>query len=90
MTKAIIVKDLSNTLNIKGSRASIIVDAVLAELKNGLVDDGKVIIRKFGTFRVLDKKERIGRNPKTKEPATITARSVATFKASKLLKTRVD
>ena len=90
MTKAIIAKNLANVLNIKLSKASVMVDAVLTGLKNGLVDDREVIIRKFGTFRVCDKKARIGRNPKTGESATIKARSVAAFKASKLLKTKVN
>ena len=44
----------------------------------------------FGTFSVKHKKERIGRNPKTKEEAIIDARRVISFRASKELKRRVN
>ena len=43
----------------------------------------------FGSFMVRQKKERIGRNPKTKEEAVIDARRVVVFRASKELKNRI-
>ena len=46
----------------------------------------KVKISSFGTFSIREKKERIGRNPKTKVRAVIKRRNVITFKASKELK----
>ena len=46
----------------------------------------KVKISSFGTFSIREKKERIGRNPKTKVHALIKQRNVITFKASKELK----
>ena len=49
-----------------------------------------VKLTSFGTFSVKHKKERIGRNPKTKEEAIIDARRVVSFRASKELKRRVD
>ena len=55
-------------------------------LKNG--DDVK--ISSFGTFVVRQKKERIGRNPKTGQEVPITARSVVTFRASNVLKSKVN
>lgn len=39
----------------------------------------------FGQFTLRDKPQRIGRNPKTKHPAVITARRVVTFKAGRQL-----
>jgi integration host factor subunit alpha len=44
----------------------------------------------FGTFSLRDKKERIGRNPKTGVEVPITSRRVLVFKASQILKERVD
>ena len=49
----------------------------------GLLKDGEVKISKFGNFKILNKKSRIGRNPKTKEEFVITARKSISFKASK-------
>ena len=51
-------------------------------LKNIIVHK-KVKIAKFGTFLLRNKKERIGRNPKTKKSEVISARNVILFKASK-------
>jgi hypothetical protein len=43
----------------------------------------------FGSFVLRDKKERIGRNPKTGVEVPITPRRVMTFRASQLLKERI-
>ena len=45
-----------------------------------------VKISNFGTFSIRTKKQRIGRNPKTKETKTISKRNVVLFKPSKELK----
>ena len=47
-------------------------------------------ISTFGTFKILKKKARIGRNPKTKIETQITARKVVTFKPSLLLKEKIN
>ena len=47
-------------------------------------------ISSFGTFVVRKKSERIGRNPKTGEEVPISARSVVTFRASNVLKSKVN
>tara|TARA_B100000945_G_C20218740_1_gene519595 strand:+ start:220 stop:519 length:300 start_codon:yes stop_codon:yes gene_type:complete len=54
-------------------------------LKNIIIEN-KVKISRFGTFTLRNKKERIGRNPKTKKKAIISERNVILFKASKELK----
>ena len=46
----------------------------------------KIKISKFGTFSLREKKQRIGRNPKTKEEKLITGRTVVLFKPSKEFK----
>ena len=54
-------------------------------LKN-IIKYKKVKIAKFGTFSLRKKKQRIGRNPKTKVTAVISERNVITFRASSELK----
>jgi integration host factor subunit alpha len=44
----------------------------------------------FGVFQVRAKRERLGRNPKTGAPAKITSRRVIGFRASQMVKARVD
>ena len=58
-------------------------------LKN-IIKHKKVKIAKFGTFSLRKKKERTGRNPKTKEPAIIGSRNVILFKASKEFKAYIN
>ena len=54
-------------------------------LKN-IIKYKKVKIAKFGTFSLRKKKQRMGRNPKTKETKIISERNVILFKASKEFK----
>ena len=46
---------------------------------------GNLNLKNFGTFKLLNKKERIGRNPKTKKKHTITARKSVSFSPSKII-----
>ena len=44
----------------------------------------------FGVFQVRSKRQRMGRNPKTGEPAAIEPRRVIGFRASQVIKARID
>lgn len=66
------------------------VDVFFDVLGNTVADSGRLKIHGFGVFRCVDKKERIGRNPRTGQAATITARRVVNFTASKIFKQRVS
>ena len=48
-----------------------------------------VKISGFGSFILRDKRERVGRNPKTGIEVPITPRRVMTFRASQKLKDRI-
>ena len=50
----------------------------------------KLKLSKFGTFSIREKKQRIGRNPKTKEAKMISKRNVILFKPSKEFKEFVN
>ena len=60
-----------------------IVNDIIEIIINGLETNGIVKIHNFGTFKLRQKKSRIGRNPKTKVEVRIGDRFVVTFKASK-------
>ena len=62
-----------------------IVNDIIDIIIEGLQSDRKVKIHNFGTFKLNNKRSRIGRNPKTKEEFNISRRNVITFKASKVL-----
>ena len=67
-----------------------LVSNVIDEIINNLETGDSVKLSSFGTFTVNRKKERIGRNPKTGVEAKITPRRVLSFKASNLLKKRIN
>ena len=48
-----------------------------------IINTDKLILKNFGSFKILNKKSRLGRNPKTKEKFIISARKILTFKTSK-------
>ena len=87
-------KDLSNSiykeLGFSKNFSSTIVDDFFEILIQQLVKFRKIKISSFGTFEVINKKERIGRNPKTKEVAKITSRKVVKFRPSSIFKKKIN
>jgi DNA-binding protein HU-beta len=65
-------------------------DGVLKALTLALKAGESVTLVGFGTFSVVARPEREGRNPKTKETMTIAASNQAKFKAGKTLKDAVQ
>jgi len=65
------------------------VEAILNHMSKAMEQGENVKISGFGSFVLRDKKERVGRNPKTGVEVPITPRRVLTFRASQLLKERV-
>ena len=67
-----------------------IVDDFFGTLVSELIKSNRVKISSFGTFKIINKKERIGRNPKTKEKAIIVPRKVVRFKPSLIVKEKLN
>ena len=63
-----------------------LIDEFFQMIVENLEKEKKIKISKFGTFTIREKKQRIGRNPKTKEEKEISKRNVVLFKASKEFK----
>ena len=87
-------RDLSNkiyqNLGFSKNFSSTIVDNFFEIMTSELIRSNKVKISSFGTFKVMSKKERIGRNPKTKIEAKITSRKVVKFKPSLIIKKKLN
>ena len=66
-----------------------LVGTVLNHISNALINGEQVKISAFGTFSTRNKKQRIGRNPKTGTEIPITSRRVISFKASQIMKEKV-
>tara|TARA_Y100000591_G_scaffold253012_1_gene224592 strand:- start:1017 stop:1352 length:336 start_codon:yes stop_codon:yes gene_type:complete len=89
-TRSTLSEAVFKNVGLSRNESSALVDSVFNEILKSLIDGNDVKISSFGTFIVRNKKERIGRNPKTGEEVPITARSVVTFRASNVLKSRVN
>jgi len=57
---------------------------------NNIISNNVLKISNFGNFIKKNKKQRIGRNPKTKELKVISSRNIIIFKPSNLLKKRIN
>lgn len=90
-TKAQLAEALYDKLGGLSKReAADIVDSTFEILKTTLERGDKVKLSGFGNFSVRYKKARVGRNPASKEPMTISERHVVTFKPSPRLKDLVN
>ena len=65
------------------------VDVVFDEICEALINGEEVKFAGFGSFKILEKAARMGRNPKTGESAIISARRVATVRPSNEFRERV-
>ena len=87
-------KDLSNkiyqNLGLSKNLSLKIVDDFFETLIAEIIKSNRAKITSFGTFSVLNKKERVGRNPKTKIQATISSRKVVRFKPSLQFKRKLN
>tara|TARA_B100000579_G_scaffold384246_1_gene354548 strand:+ start:84 stop:419 length:336 start_codon:yes stop_codon:yes gene_type:complete len=89
-TRSTLSEAVFKNVGLSRNESSALVDSVFNEILKSLIEGDDVKISSFGTFIVRNKKERIGRNPNTGEEVPITARSVVTFRASNVLKSRVN
>lgn len=90
MTKLDIINEVSEKIGLPRNISETAVESIINFIKETLRKGEPVILRKFGSFYVKDKRERIGRNPKTGEEATISARRVVKFKSGKYFKQVVN
>ena len=67
-----------------------IVNEIIEQIISGLIDDNVVKIHNFGTFKLRQKDQRIGRNPKTKVEVMILPRKVISFIPSKHLLNKIN
>ena len=66
------------------------INAVIKVITNALVAGEKLSIVGFGTFEVVERAERQGRNPKTNQTITIAACKAPKFKPAKALKELIN
>ena len=90
MNKTELINAVAEKADISKKDAEIAITAVVESITEALIDGEKVQLVGFGSFEVKRRAERLGRNPKTKEPIKIPASKTPVFKPGKALKDAVD
>lgn len=90
VTRAGLTEAVYQEVGLSRNESAQLVESVLEEIASTLAGGESVKLSSFGTFSVRDKAERIGRNPKTGEEVPISPRRVLVFRASHVLKDRIN
>jgi DNA-binding protein HU-beta len=86
MKKQDLIEALVKKTSLSKKQAGEYLNTVFDEIVKSLSQGEEVILPGFGKFIVVQRKERPGFNPKTREKITILAAKVPKFKAGKALK----
>ena len=90
LTKKDLINSIYMQIGFSKNISENLIDDFFTTILENLKIEKKLKLSKFGTFSIRQKKSRVGRNPKTKEEAVISARNVVLFKASKEFKDLVN
>ncbi len=90
MTRADLTEAVYHEVGLSRSESAELVESVLGEISESLIDGETVKISSFGSFSIRDKAQRVGRNLKTGEAVPILPRRVLVFRASHVLKDRIN
>ena len=90
VTRNEIAEAIFSEIGLSRSECNEFVDEIIDLIIKGIIEDELVKIAGFGSFKLRYKKERQGRNPKTKEPAVISSRNVILFRVSHHLKEKIN
>ena len=90
MTKADIVDQIAEATSLTKTDTAAVVEGMLASVISALQQGDHIEIRGFGTFKVVERASRSGRNPRTGSEVKIASRKAPTFKPSKELRARVE
>jgi len=90
ITRADLSEVVYQKVGLSRTESAALVELVLTELADSLARGENVKLSSFGSFIVLQKGERVGRNPKTGEEVPIEPRRVMVFKPSNILKQRIN
>lgn len=90
LTRADLAEAVFEKVGLPRNESAEIVELVLREIVTSLERGDPVKLSSFGSFGIRDKGERIGRNPKTGQEVPITPRRVLVFRASNIMKQRIN
>lgn len=90
VTRADLSEAVYEEIGLSRAESAALVEQVLDLISDTLVSGQNVKLSSFGSFVLREKGGRIGRNPKTGEEVPIEPRRVLTFKASQVMRDRIN
>ncbi len=90
MNKLDLIASVADETELPRAKAAEVVDAVFAAIEGALKKKEEVRLVGFGTFATADRKESMGRNPRTGEEMKIAASTSVRFKPGKGLRDAVN
>ena len=85
-----IITKLANVIGFSSKNIQKITEDIIEIIISNLINHKKINLKNLGTFNVIFKNKREGRNPKTKEKFIITPRNSIKFKVSNTLKKKIN
>jgi integration host factor subunit beta len=91
MTKKKLINSISQEKGIHPNDVRHVIQAFLDKMTDSLSDGDRLEFRDFGVFEVVERKQKIGRNPKkAAEPIVIPARNAVKFTPGKKMRKRIE
>ena len=90
LTRADLTEAVHKEIGLTRQDCAELVERTLDLVAEALERGETVKLSGFGVFQVREKRARMGRNPKTGEPAAIDPRRVISFRASQVMKAKVE
>jgi DNA-binding protein HU-beta len=89
MTKAEIIDQIAKKTNVTKKGVETVLKSLIDSVQQALKKDGEIRLDGLGTFRVVQRKARMGVNPQTKAKIKIPAKKAPAFRPAKALKDAV-
>ena len=86
MNKKDLTNKIAEKLNTTKKEANLIATVTVESIYEGLMEDSKVSLVGFGSFKLVERKARKARNPKTGETIDVPAKMAVKFTPSKAMK----
>ncbi|SPD72134.1 Integration host factor subunit alpha [uncultured Desulfobacterium sp.] len=90
LTKEKLITSIYDQVGLSKSQSQSVIEKLLEIIKLSLEKGEDILISGFGKFAVKSKSERRGRNPQTTEELQLRARRVVVFKASGVLRDKIN
>jgi integration host factor subunit alpha len=89
LTRSELADAINRAVGLSRAESAQMVQSILDHITDSLAQGQEVKLTGFGTFTLRDKKQRVGRNPKTGVEVPITPRRVMGFRPSQSVRDRI-